>query len=835
MIINNFSLWHKVSSHNEHEVRAMKKQLKILFFLVTVLPFISFAQNSVSKKDYNKTLLQVSSGFYTVEKNATVDLDSSLLITSLSHRLSRVCVITEEIDDNYAAVNCRWMDKNNTDSVRKRLTKIKGADQARLSLLIGAYYAFHPGFEKKYIDSGIFYLTLAKKMCDNLHLVPWSLQCSCLLGKCYFKRNDIPTGTKWFKIITDNANQISEQYIIAKAWNYEGMYCPFLANTTTFRIDCLRKALAIYKNLNDGSNQINTLMNIAYLSFANRQIKDAEDAATTSLALQKLIHFTYNQYSYDLLAYFAIIKADYPKQLTMALNAVNSAEVNKDSLALGHFYARVATSYDFLHSAEETIKWEKKALAAYKITGADHDLYIMLSNAGMKGSDIGEGSDYVKIIEDVLKKDPPTNSTDRQYAYMALGQGYQKQNNYKKAEIYYIKADSLEKYNLLAKGGLSNYQLIYTLGQFYFEIKDYNKSKFYYLKLLAPPYEPITPKGQLMHSYYRLHVIDSVSGNYLSSLNYLHQYSNLNEAIFSEKQSKQLTALNVKYETAQKEKNLQLLKAQNQLEMQKADTTKKITYTAIIVLLLVIIVVYNRYYYNKKNNNLLQAQKTEIDEQNHSLQIMNHKQTLLLKEKELLMREIHHRVKNNLQTTMSLLNMQSAYISNEAALEAIKSSQRRMHAMSLIHQQLYQSDTVTEIDMSVYVKELVSSLKESFSGMDNIAYNLQVQPSKLDAAEAVPLGLIINEAVTNAIKYAFPDDQKGFIAILLDHCEDGYKLSVEDNGIGLPAGFGVASKKSLGMNLMRGLTDQLQGEFSIERNKGTKIIITFKSSELLTA
>jgi len=799
-----------------------------------MLSCLSFGQSRMAKRDHDITLLQVSSGFYTVEKNATVDLDSSLLITSQWHKLSRVPVIAEGIDDHYTSTNCRWMDKNNSGSVRKKLADLKGADQARLSLLIGAYYAFHPGFATKYIDSGIFYLTLAKKMCDNLHLVAWSLQCSCLLGKCYFKRNDIPTGTKWFKIITDNANQISEQDIIAKAWNYEGMYCPFLANTTSFRIDCLRKALTIYKSLNDNGNQINTLMNIAYLSFANRQIKDSEEAAMASLALQKALHFTYNQYTYDLLAYLEVIKSDFPRHLTFSLNAVSAAESNKDSLALGHFYAKVATSYDLLNSSEEAIKWEKKAFKIFIANSADHDFYLMLKNALINGDDIGLGSNYVKLIEDALKKDPPKNDNDLQYAYLTLAQGYQNLKNYKTAEKLLIKADSLEKYNQLQKGGVGNAELVYSMGRFYSAAKDYKKSKFYYLKLLTDPYKTVAQDEYLMVAYYGLHTADSVSGDYLSSLNYLHKYIDIYKTIYSDKQSKELTALNVKYETGQKEKNLQLLTAQNQLEIQRTDTTKKITYTSIIVLLLVISVIYNRYYYNKKSNNLLQAQKTEIDEQNHALQILNHKQTALLKEKELLMREIHHRVKNNLQTTMSLLNMQSAFISNDAALEAIKSSQRRMHAMSLIHQQLYQSNTVTNIDMSIYIKELVNSLKESFTGMENITYNLQVQPLKLDAAEAVPLGLIVNEAVTNAIKHAFPDKRKGQISVFLAQKSDNvYMLLITDSGIGISSSFEYHSGNSLGMNLMEGLAGQLGGELNVEKNNGTIVTCIFNVSKII--
>jgi two-component sensor histidine kinase len=216
---------------------------------------------------------------------------------------------------------------------------------------------------------------------------------------------------------------------------------------------------------------------------------------------------------------------------------------------------------------------------------------------------------------------------------------------------------------------------------------------------------------------------------------------------------------------------------------------------------------------------------------------MNQNQKMLLTEKEWLLREIHHRVKNNLQTTMSLLKMQSAYINNESALEAMRNSQRRMFAMSLIHQKLYQSDEMTHINIKDYIYELVyylkdsysSKIKGSFSDRNKITYELNVATIDLDIVQAIPLGLIINEAVTNAIKYAFPNEMNGVITILLKQTHDDYfLLNISDNGVGLPADFDLNSTNSLGMNLMRGLCDQLQGEFSLERYFGTGLKFTFK-------
>ncbi len=151
-----------------------------------------------------------------------------------------------------------------------------------------------------------------------------------------------------------------------------------------------------------------------------------------------------------------------------------------------------------------------------------------------------------------------------------------------------------------------------------------------------------------------------------------------------------------------------------------------------------------------------------------------------------------------------------------------------MHAMSLIHQKLYNTENVTSIDMSIYIRELVTNLNDNFNTGQRICFELAIKPLEMDVSQAVPLGLILNEAITNAIKYAFPDKRNGKIFISLSgtgsHC---YSLVFSDNGIGMPAGFNNKKTDSLGMSLMEGLCEDLNGNFSIENNNGTTIKISF--------
>jgi two-component sensor histidine kinase len=197
------------------------------------------------------------------------------------------------------------------------------------------------------------------------------------------------------------------------------------------------------------------------------------------------------------------------------------------------------------------------------------------------------------------------------------------------------------------------------------------------------------------------------------------------------------------------------------------------------------------------------------------------------------LKEIHHRVKNNLQIVTGLLQRQSTYIDNDEAMNAIQNSENRMHAIALIHHNLYQSDSLDLIKMPDYIGEMIGYLQESFDLDNRIIFEKHVEEINLDVAQAVPVGLILNEAVTNAIKYAYREDETGVIYITLTGIDDQYNiLTIADNGSGFPENFDIERVDSLGINLMRGLSKQLGGVLKIHDKQGCTIEITFKTEIL---
>jgi PAS domain S-box-containing protein len=204
-----------------------------------------------------------------------------------------------------------------------------------------------------------------------------------------------------------------------------------------------------------------------------------------------------------------------------------------------------------------------------------------------------------------------------------------------------------------------------------------------------------------------------------------------------------------------------------------------------------------------------------------------------LKEKEILLKEIHHRVKNNLQIICSLLSLQAQNIKDEHTLAMFEESRNRVRSMSLVHEELYHSDDFAHVDFSTYLENLISNLYRVYStSSTKIKLEMKIEKITLGIDLAVPCGLIINELISNALKHAFPPSWQGRGKISVSFAEDDMgtvKLIVKDNGIGLSENIDIQKTESLGLHLIQILAeDQLGGKISLSRNRGTKFQIRFK-------
>jgi two-component system, sensor histidine kinase PdtaS len=197
-----------------------------------------------------------------------------------------------------------------------------------------------------------------------------------------------------------------------------------------------------------------------------------------------------------------------------------------------------------------------------------------------------------------------------------------------------------------------------------------------------------------------------------------------------------------------------------------------------------------------------------------------------LKEKDILLGEIHHRVKNNLQVIYSLLDMQSSKVSDETALHLLRESQNRIRSMSLIHQRLYESKDFGRVDFRSFLDTLVPNLVSSYSADPNrITLLIDAAEVSLPIHAAIPCGLIVNELISNALKHAFPGHRHGEIRIGLVSRENQVELSVSDNGAGVPEGLELANATTLGLQLVTLLADQLGAKITLQRANPTRFVL----------
>jgi len=215
------------------------------------------------------------------------------------------------------------------------------------------------------------------------------------------------------------------------------------------------------------------------------------------------------------------------------------------------------------------------------------------------------------------------------------------------------------------------------------------------------------------------------------------------------------------------------------------------------------------------------------EKKNTEIQIMDS-----LSEKEVLLKEIHHRVKNNLQVISSILNLQSSFVTDERTLEILEESRNRIHSMATIHENLYLTTNFSSIDFGNYLQNLATKLISSYH-IKPIIINLRTELSRINLLldQAIPCGLLVNELITNAIKYAFSERSEGEIFIGIKEMNGVVELKIEDNGNGLPINFEILKSNSLGLQLVSTLVEQLDGEINFVNQNGTKYLITFEKAK----
>lgn len=324
----------------------------------------------------------------------------------------------------------------------------------------------------------------------------------------------------------------------------------------------------------------------------------------------------------------------------------------------------------------------------------------------------------------------------------------------------------------------------------------------------------------------------SARSNYAGACQAYKSYLELNSKAAEMENEQMLENENVFLDVTRREsENAVLESARQKQQLQEARERSSTAWllTGILVLSAVIVVLISNNRSTRKREEQLELKNAQISSQKQQIEQS-------LKEKEMLIREIHHRVKNNLQIITSMLSLQIGKVEDEKTGNILRDAKQRISSIALTHQMLYQKENLANVSLSEYIERLVRQIGFTMPAANiELITGIAIKDSRLSIDTAVPLGLLLNELLTNAYKHAFPENVNGRITVSLRENDTCYILTVSDNGVGLPADFDSAGRKTLGLELVYILADQLDAKVSIETSSGSSFTIELSKQHHYTA
>ncbi|MEL7003022.1 MAG: histidine kinase dimerization/phosphoacceptor domain -containing protein [Bacteroidota bacterium] len=540
-----------------------------------------------------------------------------------------------------------------------------------------------------------------------------------------------------------------------------------------------------------------------------REIQEALEHYKISLSLAKRIKdealIAGNTNNLALLYYFYLNQVDQAFELLLPLVEKKESEVPLKDRIIAHNH--LAAIYQRTGGLDKAIDNYKKSLSLLQDTNDFRTHIAILNNASSLYRIMLKFSESRELLVEALRISEENNYNAYRYKILQnIGYTYYREGDIETSVKYFRRS-----YALIKKTN-NTFQLVTvscSLGEALYKLDFYDESRQVLDDAVAtfPKLEDnrysADLKAMIFHSRSRL---DSATKNYASSLEYYKKYAAWRDSIAVYELREKVAAIEGAFETEKKDKEIKLLTAENDLQKESARRERNVKaglITGTILLLLLLFVAFNRYLIKKRAVATIKVQKRAIEEKS--------------KENELLIKEIHHRVKNNLQIILSLLNAQTfATGGNKQAYDIIIESQNKVKSMALIHENLYSTDNFIKIPTVNYFRDLIKHIEASYDHTDKpLKIVSNIQDSQINMALAVPLGLIVNELITNSYKYAFENhegDNEVTINFKKGNSTRTYELQVFDNGSGMPVDFEFTDSNSFGLQMIQGLVRQLEGK-----------------------
>ena len=545
--------------------------------------------------------------------------------------------------------------------------------------------------------------------------------------------------------------------------------------------------------------------------------------------------------------------SEYDQALNFYQKAIPINEKLKNIQGNAGVYNNIAFVYRLQGRYKDALNYYLKALALFEDTKYAKQKGNVINNIGSLYVDQKQFQTALEYFGQALQIAENIKDTlGIAFAYNNIGEVYQKQGKWQEAKANFMQSLVWKKRKQHWRSIASGYanlglvyedEMIYDSAEFYLQealyiyrkiddangevetllrlgelsvlLRDEEKASHSYQialdKSLQIGAKPLTEKAykylaeyfaqkQDFGKAYRLRVLYDATKDSLLNLEQIRQINEL-QALYNDQ------AKNKQIELLQKEKQISLL------EKEAAKGQRWLLITLVIVFITLAVGLWWAYRLKQKKNEELSLKNMEIADS--------------LMQKEMLLKEIHHRVKNNLQIISSLFHLQAHKSQNPK--ELLQQSQDRIQAMAIIHEKLYQSDNLQSISLSEYTENLLGYFEKTYSLQEkNIRFESRLEDIFLDIDKLIPCGLILNELITNSIKYAFKDKKEGFIQIFASMQGNICKLEIGDNGVGLPEDFQITKLKSLGLRLVDGLVKQIKGVWNSQNEQGAKFSISFE-------
>ncbi|TFF37780.1 histidine kinase dimerization/phosphoacceptor domain -containing protein [Mucilaginibacter psychrotolerans] len=749
----------------------------------------------------------------------------------------------------FCAMPFAFCQKSPGDSKAVLLAALKdaGSDTNRVRLLyeLGNHYLYLPGEKKSDLDSAITFFQRAINASDKIRSDEWHYKILVSIGVYHLETGNIDAGRRILQETIKFYQRTGAQNMEANSWELLGGY---LVNNKLNKYQS--EGLAYYERAKDLYKKTGNQFKIIEINIGKAIVLVNERKYLEAEVSFLAIHNGFKQLKYygaddgivlDWLALIASLRSDFEAELHYALENLeilqkhpeNFSDIRQEALffRLSGLYREVG------NIAKSEFYARKQLLISLKLK---KDYTYSLDNLVPSLLKQDKPFEALRILKETVEKTPP-DAVQKIDVYQLFGKIYAAMHSYKRAEAYYrLVIEHYERMDPKRLNSEYRYFAYQSISAFFVSIKQFKKAERYLddLKAKPPHVSPLQrSKIAILQSK-----VDSAAGRYFAALQYYQIYKRLNDSIFNVKKSQQISKQELSFENRQTQNKIKLLAARNRFNLaqeQRANLQRNIIASGILILLIIsgitIISVRNKI----KTSRLLTNKKNKIDQQNEDLQVLlKEKETLieekeiLLFEKDTLLKEVHHRVKNNLQIVMSLLSTQLEYLESEDAVIALEDSQQRLQAIALIHQKIYHETGGVSIQMHPYITDMVADLENIFNvSKRNISIKTIVDEIDLDIDLAVPVGLILNEAITNAIKYAFIEMGGTIVISMVKSDNVNHILTISDDGKGLPDDFDFEKVNSLGMVIMKGLGTQIGGSFEVINDNGLQLSVKFPVKE----